>query len=145
MSKDKYDVIEISIPLFGMYLELFLSPFSKIGEWAEEEFGCKLSDLETDETEADGLTINLRDAGTDGFIIVALKDFRRRLKKKHNAAIGVLAHECLHATKAIFESRGVPFTPENEEVIAYMQEHLVESSLDALTNRRKKHEDTDDE
>lgn len=38
-----------------------------------------------------------------------------------------LGHECLHLTKSIFRDRGIPFTAENDEVIAYYQEHLVKT------------------
>lgn len=137
MSRDEYEVIEIEVPLFGMFLEVFLSDYSKIYDWVKEEFDCDLSNLDEDVVNADGFTVNLGDAGTDGYIVIALKDFRRKLKRKHNIAVGVLTHECLHAVKAIFESRGIPFTPENEEVIAYAQEHLVESVLNELSNKKK--------
>jgi hypothetical protein len=138
MSKRVYDYIEVEVPLLGMRVVVFLSSYSKLKNWAEEKFGVKLEDLEPDQEEADGLTIDLNDYGMDGYVIVTLKDIKKKLRswKSFSRGVGVIVHECLHATKAVLMSRGVPFTPENDEIIAYTQEHLVESMLSALTKGR---------
>ena len=40
--------------------------------------------------------------------------------------LSVLVHECLHLVKGIFRERGIPFTAENDEAIAYYQEWWFE-------------------
>lgn len=137
-SSSEPEVLEIPVPLFGMFLEIWLGDSRDIAKWAKDEFGADVSDLEQDELDADGLTIDLGQGGVDGYIIVYLKDFKERLRKDMKHAVGTLAHECLHATKSVLESRGVPFTPENEELIAYLQEDMIENVLAKLKKRRIK-------
>lgn len=133
-SDGAYDAIEIEVPVFNALLELFVGDTSKVGEWASDDLQCDLLGVEDAVASADGFTVSLADVGKDGYVVIALKDFRRRLRADRVRAVGVLAHECLHAVKAVFESRGVPFTPENEEAIAYLQEHLIEEALTRLSS-----------
>lgn len=47
-----------------------------------------------------------------------------------------LSHECLHLVRHILTDRGVPFRPENDEVIAYYQGYWLKR-LWRLTNKKK--------
>ena len=137
MTKSEYDVIEVDVPPFGMYVEVWLDDFSKIPEWIKSEFEVEIPELPEDHLAAGGLTIDLAQFGADGYVVVCLKDFKKNLRREFIRTIGILSHECLHATKAVFESRDIPFTPENEEVIAYTQEGLVETILTKINERKK--------
>lgn len=136
-SGETYDVLEIDVPLFGMFMEVFLDDISKLESWMKMAIGGEMSELEESEKLADGLTIDSTNAGVDGYVIMVLKDFRKKMKEDRITAIGILAHECLHAARTVLDSRGVPFTSENDEVVAYLQEHLVESTLRELKKGRR--------
>ena len=132
MNARSLDVIEIEIPIFGMFLEVYLDKPEKLEEWAKAEFDIDDLELSREELNAVGLTLNLMENGTDGYVVIALKDFRKLLKDDMAHAVQILAHECLHAAKAVFESRNVPFTGDNEEMIAYTMDYLIKNILDRI-------------
>ena len=37
----------------------------------------------------------------------------------------IMVHETVHLTKQIFETHNIPFTPENDELIAYYQNYWI--------------------
>lgn len=45
------------------------------------------------------------------------------------SSIGTLAHEAIHAIDQIYQTMGVPFSAENDEIRAYAVEHVVEEVL----------------
>lgn len=51
-----------------------------------------------------------------GFVIIIFKDLDN---------IGIIAHECLHATSYILSNRGIYFSEETEEVYAYLLGYIV--------------------
>lgn len=133
------ETFEINIPIFGMYIELFIGDdFAKIPEWLEGEFEQKFT-LDESDCIADGLTIDLSQQGLDGYIVIALKDFWKKISEDFTAAMGVLTHEAFHAAKMVMDSRGIPFIEDNEELVAYLTEFITESILDTVT-----HDDEDE-
>lgn len=46
--------------------------------------------------------------------------------------LATLSHECIHATHAILEDRGIDWTAQNDEVVAYTQAYLFKEILTAL-------------
>lgn len=46
--------------------------------------------------------------------------------------LATLVHECLHATTALLEDRGVPISRENDEVMAYTLDCLFSSLLKSM-------------
>ena len=133
------ETFEIEIPIFGMYIELYIgNDFNKIPDWVSEELGAAMPKLDDGEVCSDGLTIDLSQLGLDGYIVVALKDFYKKVAEDFNAAAGVMTHEALHATKIIMTSRGIPFDEDNDELIAYIQEYVVEEILTAIEKDKPK-------
>lgn len=43
----------------------------------------------------------------------------------------VLAHECLHAALCTLRCKGVPASYDNEEIVCYMMDHLIQKGLGA--------------
>jgi len=125
-------IIDIDVPMFGMIIQIYAGKdIYDFIEWIQTEHGTTLC-LDESEMEVDGLTVDMAQLGVDGFVPIFLRNFKKRLAKDHIMAIGLLSHEALHATKMICESRGIPFNTENDEVIAYMQEHIIEEALKKL-------------
>ena len=67
-----------------------------------------------------GLTIRLN----DGCIIF--------LKDDEDIDEATIYHEALHATHFLMDSRGIPITVDNTEIVAYTQGHIVEVAVKAL-------------
>ena len=49
-----------------------------------------------------------------------------------------LAHEALHLVKMIFKDRGIEFTSDNDEMIAYYQEYWLRRFWGSISRSRKR-------
>ncbi len=132
---EKVKVKEIEVPLFNMFIYVFVDEREKLDKWAKETFDVDiklLEDLDDAEDSADGLTIDLKNCGLDGNVIVFLKDFYPGMLDYESKPIGVLSHEIIHAVVAVLRSRGIPFNAANEELIAYLHEYIFNKALEYL-------------
>jgi hypothetical protein len=85
----------------------------------------------------DGLFVNIdNDYGISGQFLLAVRD----IQKKSSIRVGVIAHEALHAVRGILKARGIPFDGDNEELIAYLQEYIIEKTLDFYEKIKKNEE-----
>ena len=71
-----------------------------------------------------GYCVELSAAKNKGAIIIWTKE-----RPKTPESFSVLAHECLHATNILFESRGVKADFGNDEAQAYMLALLIRKAL----------------
>lgn len=92
-------------------------------------------------------TIVLKIGEKDGILsgTVDKEDYKSRGKtfRKYIVWIGsredfyCLMHECFHLVKKIFEDRDIPFTAENDEVIAYYYSYLFKKLWRTCHRNRK--------
>lgn len=93
-------------PLYFVVLEVVIGPVDEANAYFEQKkYGVKAND------EAAGFTIRL----------VKDKKVKHLIWLLDHNSIYEVTHEIIHLCKSVFVGCGVPFTPENEEGIAYYQ------------------------
>lgn len=109
----KYHYVkEIEFPLYRGVLVVMLSNDLDLVRKDIEEF--KLEDIY-------GHTINVNWKGNNGFVVLLNLD--NDYRKTHH---GTIAHEAIHATNMLLDSRGVLADFNNDEAQAYLLEWVVD-------------------
>ena len=117
---------DVEIPIFSVRVIIWLKDFDSLCKEMMERFDIGIAD-DIFQKSADGCVLNLEgDYFVSGYVLLALKDFKKRVKEDKAEAMSTLVHECLHVATAVMHNRGIPVSYENDETIAYIQSYLVE-------------------
>lgn len=100
-----------------------------LDEYLEKNYGLP-SDGFYQSKEGAVIVIEKKEAGIT-FVIYALW-LRDKTK------LYTLSHECLHLVQKIFKDRGVPFTDENAETVAYYQDFWFKYFWELVNKKKKK-------
>ena len=115
---------DVKIDIFNAVVTVHLGTFDELRDYVDKKYSMA---LQAEDKSIDGFLADLdKDYGISGACILCVKNF---FDVDRTTALGILVHEALHAVRAIFRSRGVPFAGDNEETIAYTQEYIVGAVL----------------
>ena len=117
-------IYRIKDNVYGAY------PFLCIGSWSDFKMYMYCFEVDVKQETASAMNFAFEYEDSDNFCIW-LKSF----KETNIISMGHLVHECMHATVAILNSRGIPINKNNEECVAYYQEFLFKGFLSKIRNK----------
>lgn len=85
----------------------------------------------------DGVTFDVSDRKSNGDVYIS---FAIWVEKPEDYS--VVAHECLHLAGKILDTRGVPVSKKNDEVLAYYQGYWIEKFWKFLSRYAEKEKNT---
>lgn len=123
MAKNSIKIIEFYDSLYYINYIFLVGNYDDVNKYVDKEFDI---DLSLENTDCGGFHIDTE----TNHIFIFFQDQKDEVNK-----IGDIAHETFHATKDLFELRGIKLSEDSEEAYAYYQSFLIRTFL-TLFNKK---------